>query len=169
LLARKVGESERALTGLIAEEVDRIAQLIDRMQRLGREQPEPVSPLNLHEAIRRACDTILAADASAVALKEEFDPSLPPVLANDGALVQVLINLLANARDACRDRPSPTITIRTRFVSGLVLNVIRLGRPVKLPIEIQVHWPITFSSPSSAASRAARASASRWSTSWCAT
>jgi two-component system nitrogen regulation sensor histidine kinase GlnL len=50
----------------------------------------------------------------------------------------VLINLLANARDACRDRPSPTITIRTRFVSGLVLNVIRLGRPVKLPIEIQV-------------------------------
>jgi two-component system nitrogen regulation sensor histidine kinase GlnL len=138
LLARKVGESERALTGLIAEEVDRIAQLIDRMQRLGREQPEPVSPLNLHEAIRRACDTILAADTSGVALKEEFDPSLPPVLANDGALVQVLINLLANARDACRHRPSPTITIRTRFVSGLVLNVIRLGRPVKLPIEIQV-------------------------------
>ena len=138
LLARKVGESERALTGLIAEEVDRIAQLIDRMQRLGREQPEPVAPLNLHEAIRRACDTVLAADGEGIALKEEFDPSLPPVLANDGALVQVLINLVANARDACRDRPGPTITIRTRFVSGLVLNVIRLGRPVKLPIEVQV-------------------------------
>ena len=30
------------------------------------------------------------------------------------------------------------ITVRTRFVSGMVLNVIRLGRPVKLPIEIQV-------------------------------
>jgi two-component system nitrogen regulation sensor histidine kinase GlnL len=138
LLARKVGEGERALTGLIAEEVDRIAQLIDRMQRLGREQPEPVAPLNLHEAIRRACDTVFAADEEGIALKEEFDPSLPPVLANDGALVQVLINLLANARDASRDQPVPTIAIRTRFVSGLVLNVIRLGRPVKLPIEIQV-------------------------------
>lgn len=138
LLARKVGESERALTGLIAEEVDRIAQLIDRMQRLGREQPEPVGPLNPHEAIRRACDTVLAADGEGITLKEEFDPSLPAVLANDGALVQVLINLVANARDACRDRPDPTITVRTRFVSGLVLNVVRLGRPVKLPIEIQV-------------------------------
>jgi two-component system nitrogen regulation sensor histidine kinase GlnL len=138
LLARKVGEGEKALTTLIADEVDRIAQLIDRMQRLGREQPEPVSALNLHQAIRRACETVFAAGDVEVALQEEFDPSLPPVLANEGALVQVLVNLIANARDACRSAGTPTISIRTRFVSGLVLNVIRLGRPVKLPIEVQV-------------------------------
>ena len=138
LLARKVGESERAMTALIADEVDRIAQLIDRMQRLGREQPEPVAPLNLHSAIRRACDTVFAAGSAGVALREEFDPSLPPVLANEGALVQVLVNLIANARDACAETEQPEVTIRTRFVSGIVLNVIRLGRPVKLPIEIQV-------------------------------
>jgi len=138
LLGRKVGEGERALTGLIADEVDRIAQLIDRMQRLGSEQPEPVAPLNLHQAVRRACDTVFTGDTEGVTLREEFDPSLPPVLANEGALVQVLVNLIANARDACAGHPDPTITIRTRFVSGLVLNVIRLGRPVKLPIEVQV-------------------------------
>jgi len=138
LLARKVGESERSLTSLIADEVDRIAQLIDRMQRLGREQPEPVAPLNLHQAVRRACDTVFTGGAEGVTLREEFDPSIPPVLANEGALVQVLVNLIANARDACAGQPDPTITIRTRFVSGLVLNVIRLGRPVKLPIEVQV-------------------------------
>ena len=28
--------------------------------------------------------------------------------------------------------------VRTRFVSGLARNVMRLGRPVKLPIEVQV-------------------------------
>ena len=138
LLARKVNESERALTGLIADEVDRIAQLIDRMQRLGREQPDPVAPLNLHQAIRRACETVFAAGDEGIALREEFDPSLPPVLANEGALVQVLINLVANARDACREVAEPAVTIRTRFVSGLVFNVIRFGRRVKLPIEVQV-------------------------------
>lgn len=138
LLGRKVGESEKALTGLIADEVDRIATLIDRMQRLGREQPEPVAPLNLHSAIHRACDTVFAGGRGGVTLREEFDPSLPPVLANEGALVQVLVNLIANARDACANAPAPEITIRTRFVSGLVLNVIRFGRPVKLPIEVQV-------------------------------
>jgi two-component system nitrogen regulation sensor histidine kinase GlnL len=138
LLARKVGEGEKTLTTLIADEVDRIAHLIDRMQRLGRERPEPVSALNLHQAVRRACDTVFAAGDGDVALREEFDPSLPPVLGNEGALVQVLVNLVANAREACRGAEGATVTIRTRFVSGLVLNVIRLGRPVKLPIEVQV-------------------------------
>lgn len=71
-------------------------------------------------------------------LREEFDPSLPSVLGNEGALVQVMVNLIANARDACATERNPEVTIRTRFVSGLVLNVIRLGRPVKLPIEVQV-------------------------------
>lgn len=138
LLARRVGESESKLTGLIADEVDRIAQLIDRMQRLGRESAEPVAPINLHSAIHRAYETVKIASDAPIAWRDEFDPSLPPVLGNEGALVQVLVNLMTNARDACAGAAMPTVMVRTRFVSGLVLNVVRLGRPVKLPIEVQV-------------------------------
>ncbi len=138
LLSRKLEEKDRDLTNLIADQVDRIAQLIDRMQRLGREKAEPVGPLNLHEAIHRAIDTVKAASKGEFYLREEFDPSLPNVIANEGALVQVLINLISNARDACAGRTQPQVIVRTRFVSGLVMNVIRLGRPVKLPIEIQI-------------------------------
>ena len=139
LLARKVGPGERLMTDLIADEVDRIAQLIDRMQRLGRQRAEPVLPLNLHEAIHRAFDTVRVGSEGPVMWREEFDPSLPPVLANEGALVQVLVNLMTNARDACAGGGRrPEIVVRTRFVSGLVMNVMRLGRPVKLPIEVQV-------------------------------
>jgi two-component system nitrogen regulation sensor histidine kinase GlnL len=138
LVARQLEDKHKHLTSLITDEVDRIAQLIDRMQRLGRERSEPVMPLNLHEAVRRALDTVRAASGKPLYIREEFDPSLPPVLGNEGALVQVLINLLANARDACADGREPQVVVRTRFVSGLVMNVIRLGRPVKLPIEIQV-------------------------------
>jgi len=141
LLGRKLEEKDKALTGLIADEVDRIAKLVDRMQDLGREQPDPVAPCNLHEVIRRAISVIEAAGETwdgKVRLVEEFDPSLPPVLGNEDALVQVLINLISNARDACRDSAQPTIEIRTRFVSGLVLNAIRLGRPIRLPIEVRV-------------------------------
>ncbi len=138
LVARKLPPNERALTSLITDEVDRIARLIDRMQRLGRARAEPIEPLNLHAAIRRACETVNAASQESVPVREEFDPSLPPVLANEGALVQVLINLIANGRDACRRRSSCEVVVRTRFVSGLVMNVMRLGRPVKLPIEVRV-------------------------------
>lgn len=50
----------------------------------------------------------------------------------------MLINLVANARDACQGARTPEIVVRTRFVSGLARNVMRLGRRVKLPIEVQV-------------------------------
>ena len=138
LLARKLKDADKALTGLITDEVDRIAKLVDRMQSLGREKPEPVAPCNLHEVIRRACSVIEVANEKDVRLAEEFDPSLPSVLGNEDGLVQVLINLISNARDACRDADDPQIVIRTRFVSGLVLTAIRLGRPVKLPIEVRI-------------------------------
>ena len=138
LVSRQLEEKHRDLTNLITDEVDRIAQLIDRMQRLGREKAEPVEPLNLHSSIHRALDTVRAASDADFRLIEAFDPSLPPVLGNEGALVQVLINLIANARDACSGSAEPEVRIQTRFVSGLVMNVFRLGRPVKLPIEIQV-------------------------------
>jgi len=138
LLARNVEDKGRAMTTLIADEVDRIAKLVDRMQSLGREQPEPVEPLNLHEIIRRARSVVEAAGDEGVQLVEEFDPSLPPVLGNADGLVQVLINLISNARDACKTASEPKIVLRTRFVSGFVMNALRLGRPIKLPIEIRV-------------------------------
>ena len=71
-------------------------------------------------------------------LEEEFDPSLPPVLGNEEALEQVMINLLANARDACADQEDARIVVRTRYVSGLIFNAIRPGRSIRLPIEVTV-------------------------------
>lgn len=139
LLARKVGEKERALTSLIADEVDRVAKLIDQMQTLSRRTAEPVAPCNLHEAVRRASAVITAAStAEGPRIEEEFDPSLPPVLGNSDGLVQVLINLLSNAREACRDVANPRIVVRTRFASGLQLHSSAEGRPVRLPIELRV-------------------------------
>ena len=138
LLGRRATEGELAWTRLIADEVDRIAQLIDRMQRLGRERAEPVEPFNLHSAIHRAYESVQIATDLSVNWVEEFDPSIPAVLGNEGALVQVLVNLMANARDACAQELSPRVMVRTRFVSGLVMNVMRLGRSVRLPIEVTV-------------------------------
>ncbi|MEL6877020.1 MAG: ATP-binding protein [Pseudomonadota bacterium] len=138
LAARKLPQADKPLARMITDEVDRIARLIDRMQQLGSTQSEPAAPCNPHEAIRSAIATVRAAGANGVEIHEEFDPSLPPVLANRDALEQVLINLISNARDAAQDGESPAITVQTRFVSGLAFNAIRMGRSVRLPIEITV-------------------------------
>ncbi|MFN2100650.1 two-component system sensor histidine kinase NtrB [Altererythrobacter sp. MF3-039] len=136
LIARKLEEKDRPLTRMIADEVDRIARLIDRMQQLGSRNVEPVAPVNLHEVVRRAMASVRAATPDPVEIVEEFDPSLPAVLANSDALEQVLVNLISNARDACIASENPAVTVTTRFVSGLVFNAIRLGRSIRLPIEI---------------------------------
>ncbi len=144
LLARKLGEGDRALTTLIADEVDRIAKLVDQMQSLSSRTSEPVTPCNLHEAVRHASAIINAANSDGPQIEEEFDPSLPLVLGSANALVQVMINLLANARDASLEQikigqeVKPRVIVRSRFASGLQLHSTGNGKPVRLPIELRI-------------------------------
>lgn len=138
LLARRLEGKDGALATLITGEVDRIAALVDRMQRLGSHAIEPLTPFNLHEAVRNALTTVRAGGMAGVRLVEEFDPSLPTVLGHRAALEQVLINLVTNARDACADNQQGQIRVRTRFVSGLLFNAMRSGRTVRLPVELTV-------------------------------
>ena len=140
LAARKLPHADKKLARMITDEVDRIARLIDRMQQLGSTRTGPVTPCNPHEAIRAAVATMRAASGSLgeIEIREEFDPSLPPVLANRDALEQVLINLVSNARDAAMAGGAGIVTVQTRFVSGLAFSAIRNGRAVPLPIEITI-------------------------------
>lgn len=137
LLSRKVSDKEQSLTSLIADEVDRIAKLIDEMQTLSRRTIAPVEPCNLHEVVRRA-SAVLNASGDGARIQEEFDPSLPAVMGSPDALVQVLINLLSNAREASRDAAKPRVVVRTRFASGLQLHTTVAGEPVRVPIELRV-------------------------------
>ena len=142
LLARSASATDKALTDLITAEVDRIAKLIDQMQSLGRRGAEPALPCNLHEAVRRAQAVLAAAGRRDIAIEEEFDPSLPPVLCNPDALVQVVLNLLSNAGEACgqvHERGAkPRIVVRTRFASGIRLHGAQGETPIRLPIELRV-------------------------------
>lgn len=138
LLERTVPAKDRALTDLITSEVDRIAKLIDQMQTLSRRSTDPMRPCNLHEAMRRAQAVISAASAHAVSIEEEFDPSLPQVMCNPDSLVQVMLNLLANAREASASGKEPRVRVRTRFASGIALHRGPGNSPLRLPIEVRV-------------------------------
>ncbi|MFM5916972.1 MAG: two-component system sensor histidine kinase NtrB [Novosphingobium sp.] len=137
LLSRKVDGADKALTTLIADEVDRIAKLIDQMQTLSRRTAPELEPCNLHEAVRRAL-SVMQAGGRIPAVVEEFDPSLPPVLGNIDTLVQVLINLISNAAEATTGVERPKIVVRSRFASGLQLLRSSDGSAVRLPIELRI-------------------------------
>ena len=138
LLARSGDARQRELTTLITSEVDRVTKLIDQMQTLSRRGAAPQTAFNVHEALRRAVAVLSTGGAQMPGVEEEFDPSLPPVLCSPDALVQVVLNLMGNAREACAEAASPRILVRTRFASGIRLHGVSGEPPLPLPIEIRI-------------------------------
>jgi two-component system, NtrC family, nitrogen regulation sensor histidine kinase GlnL len=142
LLARRVDPKDQPLTDLIVNEVDRIARLLDHMQDLGQSKLGQFAPANIHALIERAIRSIRAANRMMPSIAINYDPSLPEVMINDDAMVQILINLLQNAIDAIENIDEAVIGISTRFVmSGALREAIGskdTHRTIKLPVEIVI-------------------------------
>jgi two-component system, NtrC family, nitrogen regulation sensor histidine kinase GlnL len=139
LLARRVDDKSLPLTELIVNEVDRIARLLDQMQKLGRSEPPELAPANVHLLIERAIRSLRAANRAMPELSINYDPSLPEVMIDADGMVQILINLLQNAVDALQGRLDGVIGISTRFVmSGALRETDIERRTVKLPVEIAI-------------------------------
>jgi two-component system nitrogen regulation sensor histidine kinase GlnL len=136
LLESGAAPEQVELTRLIKGEVDRIARLIDRMEGLSDTRPRPRSALNIHSVLGHAREVASAGFAAGRAIREFYDPSLPDVLGNRDALVQIVLNLLKNAAEATRD--GGVITLTTAYRHGLSVAVIGGGERLALPIELCV-------------------------------
>jgi two-component system, NtrC family, nitrogen regulation sensor histidine kinase GlnL len=66
---------------------------------------------------------------------EDYDPSLPSVLANRDQLVQVFLNLVKNAAEAIGDNPDGEIQLTTAFRPGVRLSLPGSKTRVSLPLE----------------------------------
>ncbi|HVJ04003.1 MAG TPA: ATP-binding protein [Sphingomonas sp.] len=136
-LLRSGGEDEE-LTSLITTEVDRIASLIDRMQDFTDTRPLNLTPTNVYPLLDHARRVALAGFARGMVVEERFDPSLPPVLIDPDAFLQVMLNLLKNAAEALGGLAQPRITLATAYRHGMSVSAGQ-GRPRRpLPIEILV-------------------------------
>ena len=138
LLLRKLDSNDRPLAEIVVKEADRIAEIIDRMGMLGSLQPLVLEPCNPHTAIRSAVRAMHLATPAAIAIAEDFDPSLPSIRAHGPALEQVLLNLLANAAEACMTVEEPQVVVRTRFITNAVVKLCADAVSRPLAIEIQV-------------------------------
>jgi two-component system nitrogen regulation sensor histidine kinase GlnL len=138
LLARKAREDQRELLALIGSEVSRVVTLFDRLQGAPLGQITAGAAVNVHAVIDRARQTLEAATLKSVPVQCEFDPSLPDVLADDAAMVQILTNLLTNAAEATADMRAPHIVIKTRYSYGSSLKALDRRGYTRLPVEIIV-------------------------------
>ena len=139
LLEASVGPADRELATLIQEEVDRIRDLVDRMEMFG-EKPIERRPVNIHRVLEHVRKLAQAGFAANIRFTEQYDPSLPPVSANRDQLVQVLLNLIKNAAEAINatDNPHGEIVLKTAYQHGVRLSLPGSRARVDLPLLVVV-------------------------------
>jgi len=138
LLEQSVGDDDRALTRLICDEADRIVKLVDRMEVFTDERPIEREPINIHVVLEHVKRLAQSGVARQIRFVEEYDPSLPPVLANRDQLVQVFFNLIKNAAESIGDNPGGEIALSTAFRPGVRLSIPGAKTRISLPLEFCV-------------------------------
>ncbi|MSP29943.1 MAG: PAS domain-containing protein [Acetobacteraceae bacterium] len=139
LLEASVGPSDRELATLIQDEVDRIRDLVDRMEMFD-EKPIECRPVNIHRVLEHVRKLAQSGFAANIRFTEVYDPSLPPVSANRDQLVQVLLNLVKNAAEAisASDNPHGEIILSTAYQHGVRLALPGSRTRVDLPLLVIV-------------------------------
>jgi two-component system, NtrC family, nitrogen regulation sensor histidine kinase GlnL len=139
LLEQSVSDDDRTLTRLICEEADRIVKLVDRMEVFSDERPVEREPINIHVVLDHVKRLAQSGFARHIKFVEDYDPSLPPVLANRDHLVQVFLNLIKNAAEAIGETANGgEIALSTAFRPGVRLSLPGANARVSLPLEFCV-------------------------------
>jgi two-component system, NtrC family, nitrogen regulation sensor histidine kinase GlnL len=136
LLEQSVDDEDRTLTRLICDEADRIVKLVDRMEVFGDERPVEREPINIHVVLDHVKRLAQSGFARQIKFIEEYDPSLPPILANRDQLIQVFLNLIKNAAEAIGETQGGEIVLSTAFRPGVRLSLPGAKARISLPLEI---------------------------------
>ncbi len=138
LLEQSVTPDEVPLARLVREEVDRIVNLIDRVEVFGDDRPIEREPINIHVVLDRVKLLAKNGVARGISFSEEYDPSLPPVYGNRDQLIQVFLNLVKNAAEALERTAKPEIRFTTAFRPGIRIAVQGVAQRISLPLEIAI-------------------------------
>jgi two-component system nitrogen regulation sensor histidine kinase GlnL len=148
LLSMNLENGDRELCDLIVEETRRVSALLEQVEQFGNMRPPELRPVNLHDVLERARKSALVGFAAHMTIREDYDPSLPPALADPDQLLQIFQNLMKNAAEASQRIPragagrtisgqAGEIRLRTFYDSSLRMRG-RDGTPARLPLQVEI-------------------------------
>ena len=158
LLARRLTDDKLLeYTRIIVAETDRLAALVDTM--LGPLQPTQRKSVNVHEVVEHVARLTEAAGSAHLEIARDYDPSLPELKLDRDQIIQALLNLAKNAREALGKRGR--ITFRTRALRQFTLNgerhrlvacvdVTDNGPGIAMPLQPWLFSPLVSDKPTGA-------------------
>jgi two-component system nitrogen regulation sensor histidine kinase GlnL len=127
MLAAELADRELgSLAELIMREVDRIDELLARF---GQSELD-CQPVDIHFVLQETTELLRLESSERVRIIQNYDPSIPNIMADASALRQVFLNLLRNAFQA----DATEIEIRSRIDYDITLLQPGMSRVVRLDI-----------------------------------
>lgn len=112
LLERELDSKElKEYTGIIMAEADRLQKLLDRIL-LPHNLPKK-KQCNIHQALEYVRNLSIAEDSS-VNIERDYDPSIPDFFADQDQLIQALLNLVRNSKQAITEDGKIILRSRTQ-------------------------------------------------------
>ncbi|MFN4281912.1 MAG: two-component system sensor histidine kinase NtrB [Alphaproteobacteria bacterium] len=137
LLEQNAEIADRPLTRLIIEETDRICGLIDRMEMFSDRPQIERDAVNIHQVLEHVRRIAQNGFGKHIRFIENYDPSLPPVSGNRDQLIQVFLNLVKNACEACPQQGGEVV-LATAYQHGVRLALPGTDTHVQLPLLVSV-------------------------------
>ncbi|ENO86579.1 nitrogen regulation protein NR(II) [Thauera linaloolentis] len=138
----------REFTEVIIAEADRLQDLMNRL--LSSHSMMRPAPLNIHDVLERVRRLILA-EFPTLAIRRDYDLSLPDVTADREQLIQAILNIVRNAAQALdgageihlRTRVARQVTLaKRRYKLALELQVIDDGPGIPAEIRDKIFYPL---------------------------
>ena len=124
-------------TSVIIHEADRLQALVDRLLAPHR-KPHVVSDVNIHEVCERVRSLILAEFPRGLAVKRDYDTSIPEFRGDREQLIQAVLNIAHNAAQALTERIADgdaRLVFRTRVARQVTIGKQRFRLALELHIE----------------------------------
>lgn len=139
LLSQHGKNEDTSLTNVIVHEVDRIDGLLKKLEFFSNEPCVDPAPVNLHEMLERAREVAESSYASHIRFERRYDPSLPEIMGDGEALLQLFVNLIKNASEAIGQREEGTITLISQYAldQRLRLPGSSSGRGLSISISVE--------------------------------
>jgi len=131
LLEHELGNpSLKEYTQVIIKEADRLQDLMQRL--LTPHRPMLPATVNIHEILERVRSLLTAEFPGSLAMRRDYDTSLPALVGDREQLIQAVLNVARNAAQAMQGEGE--IVLRTRVLRQVTLAKKRY----RLALEIKV-------------------------------
>jgi len=122
---------------VVQEEAHRCIQIVESISQFYRRKQSAMAPIRIEKVIEAALSIAkLHMNQGHIEIVTHLSPDLPPILANQGLLQQVLVNILLNARDAMEKGGVLSVTTGFENPPWVTIRISDTGCGIK-PEDIQ--------------------------------